>query len=316
VVSITLANLCLFIIVCLFTLYGILVAFDCGTAFFILWPGLLSKKKEKTRQHDIFHGFTKYIFLLFGFFGFKILFNTAWTLAFNKVITLILIGVIAILLNSVMFIILKNNKHHRHDGLLYKLKAICIFLAPLSFAGVGVYLLTGNPFWATTAGGLLMLSSLIGLTSIGVAYVMRHMKQKQYQWLPLVLFSMWGFVLGFLVPIVLIRSHSSLATTSLALLTLSVALIMLGYLFTFVVLKQYDQTWQFNLLIGGIAPVLLVWANWPYIINNQIGINQAISVHSNAAALIMYIILLLPIISYGYLIFTTSISKNKVSKEA
>lgn len=281
--------------------YGWLCGIECGLGLLRLLPrSSLTKQGLRlfTPAWELTH-----VFLLAGILACFTVFHAGFDTIFRAVMASLLVGLAAIILR--IFLVMYMSLGTVKVGLtwLNLLFSAVSFLVPLSFGSAGVLMLTGHNFWQTTTGWFMIGSLVIGLLALAVAFVYYVVGQTPHDRLHQV--SRW--------------LNISLAVIVLSLLQLAVArhsghLVSRPYLY-FLLTTLLVLVWQVGLLVSArerymfvllsifavTTPVLLAWANWPYLLFPQGPVRTAYSPHGYGAVICLALVLLFLIFATGLL---------------
>lgn len=292
-----LADASLAILAILFGIYGVFCAIECGIALTMLWPNLsgapkLRKKLQFTPLWEITN-----VFLIFGFIGLSVLFSNGLKEISGAVLSTLVAGIIALLARACLALYIFYQSKQRVSQLIKALFLLCNFAIPLSFAGAGVYLLTGQTFWQSGAGWLLMLASFLGLLSVGLAFnsIRRN--------LVTVLFGVWLLILCVGVPRQLSVAGSDLNSPSpLVVFALAGGLLLLVTALSDL-LKAKSRVRYYAAIIGFFAPLCLILSIHPYLIAGRLRLDEAFGAQSYAGIVIAGLLIVLPLTAIGFYVF-------------
>jgi len=279
-----------------FGVYGVLSALACGVSIGWLWPKLAAGTFKKSVKLIISWEATN-LFLAAGILSYVVLFNNGLGDVSRAVRPLLIVGVVGLAMRAILGLYLYRLQISDTPRWLKLLFAKLNFIIPLSFAGVGVYFLTGEQFWQSLAGWLLMAATILGLLCIGLAWTTKHTSLTQ------IVFGSWLIALGLLLPFSLTASGSALVTYSLTLWLSLIGITAAGVVATDGVLKKSYLKYA-AAGIGLLSPVFLVFANRPYLISGKLVASDAYSARASewlpVGSLLAAIVLLL----IGFWIFS------------
>lgn len=215
------------------------------------------------------------VFLVLGLIAMAVAFQKAWQPLGHALLGTLAGAFIALLASIGLGLALS-----RSDGASQALKRLFVlfsFAAPLSFAAAGIYLVTGRYFWQSPAGWMLIIATTLGLPTVGWMLLSRVRKTAGPPLLEQA-YLLWLVMLGSALPFAIKHSSSLLQTAPLQLITLasllSICLVFLKYAY------GLRRTWLLGPLLFLAVPILLAWANRPYIISGQLALSQAYQAHT------------------------------------
>lgn len=291
------ADASLVVVAVLFGIYGVFCAVECGIALTMLSPNLSGPKNNRRNLPFTPLWEVTNVFLVFGFTGLTVLFNNSLNLLSHAVLSTLTVGFIALLARACLGLYIFYQSKSRISAFVKALFLLSNLAIPLSFAGAGAYLLTGQTFWQSGTGWLLMLASFLGLLSIGLAFNSSH------HGLTRSLFAGWLLVLCFAVPRQLASAGSDLHTLSpLAVLALAGGLLLLAATISDV---RKSKSWvrYYAAVIGFFAPLCLILSIHPYLIAGQLSLNDAFGAQAYAAVVLVGLIATLPLTVVGFYVF-------------
>ncbi len=286
----------LLIIAIFFALYGIACAIECAVGI-----NLLLNKKTSSRRFFTPSWELTNVFLVFGFTAFVVLFNGSLERLSHQLLSTLVIGLLALLVRSciVLWLFYVSEETFPLWGRI--VFAVSNFAIPLSFTAAGTYLLTGQAFWKTLAGWLVMLVTVLGLTAVGKLFLDGPSDARKLLSNELI-FSAWLMVLGSFLPLALLRNGNHFQKWPIAALDL---LSIFGLFAAYLVVTERVtfKLKYFAGLIGVVAPLLLALANRPYLINGNMKLSDAYGAANYASAFLIGSAVILPVVILGFWLF-------------
>ena len=278
-----------------FSLYALACALECGIGLSLLGLG-----GDSARAQSLFTPFWEVtnVFLVFGFTTLGVLFNSSLQTISHALLSTLAVGLISLLLRACIVLKIFYVNAGRPKRLEILLFSICNFVIPLSFTAAGAYLVTGQLFWHTLLGWLIMLAAFLGLTAIGLLSVERIKKQS----LGNLAYVLWLLVLGCLLPLTIAHTNKGLQQWPIALLALLSFAGLLALLLNFIA-RMRLLLLATTVIVGLSAPLLLAWANRPYLINGQLTLANAYGAQAFGSVVIIGLIVTLPVILLGGWLF-------------
>ena len=288
-------DISLLAVMALLSIYGLACSIECGISLSLL----------KDKDHGAKNLFTPLwevtnVFLVFGLVGVATLFNGALQLISHKLLTTLAVAIFALLLRACVVLAMFYGGQDKFSRPLLWLFSLCNFAIPLSLSAAGVYLLTGQLFWQTSLGVVLMLISLLGLISFGLLFVERDGGVRQ-QAVGRLVFLAWLLSFGSLLPLISQHTVNMLQKGPIAALTLlaggGLALVLAN-----TVINLKIKVWQLSGLLSLCVPLLLAWANRPYFLAGGLTLKQAFGAQAFASTFLIAAAVLLPfLVLAGYL---------------
>ncbi len=279
-----------------FALYGLACSVECGVAL-----SFLAGHQKRTRKYFTPLWEVTNVFLVFGFTSVAMLFNNALPVLSHALLSTLVIGLLALLLRACIALVLfywRPDDVPKWGAWLF---ALTCFAIPLSFTAAGVYLLTGQMFWQTLVGVMLMASALLGIVAIGSLALGRSSDPKKLI-SDEVLLAAWLLFLGSLLPLSVVYSGAHLQHWPIAAIDL---LSILGLLLAYVVTsgKTNFKLKYYAGFVGLVTPLLLAWANRPYLVNGKIKLDDAFGASSYAGAFLLGSAIIFPLVALGLWLF-------------
>lgn len=214
-------------------------------------------------------------------------------------------AVLAILLRSLAAMTAHYSKGALRLWLL-QIFALCTLATPLLFAAFGAYFLTGDFFWRSGIGVVLMASVLIGLIALGLSLL--EFKGSSRRQLPgQLVFVLWLMLLGCVLPLTIQHLSSTLSPAPLVGLVLAVGL-CLGLMLLSFMKKMRIRIWPMASLLALLAPLFLALADRPFLISGGITLQQASSSYNHGLAAASLLVLLLAAVWLSSEFFALSFS--------
>jgi len=282
-------------VVALFSIYGLACSIECGISLSLLRNKDHSAKNLFTPLWEVTN-----VFLVFGLVGVATLFNGALQTISHKLLTTLAVAIFALLLRACVVLAMFYGGHDKLPRSLFWVFALCNFAIPLSLSAAGAYLLTGQLFWRTSLGLVVMLIALLGLISFGLLFVERSGGVRQ-QAMGRLVFLAWLLSFGSLLPLISQHTVNSLQKGPIAVLTLlaggGLALALAN-----TVINLKIKVWQLSGSLSLCVPLLLAWANRPYFLAGGLTLNQAFGAQAFASTFLIAAAVLLPFLALaGYL---------------
>ena len=279
-----------------FAIYGLACSVECGIAL-----SFLAGRQKQTRKYFTPLWEVTNVFLVFGFTTVAMLFNNALSALSHALLSTLVVGLFALLIRACVALVLFYWRPDHLPKWGASIFALTCFAIPLSFTAAGVYLLTGQLFWQTLVGWMLMLSALLGIVAIGQLAINDQSDPRKLLSNEL-LFAAWLLFLGSFLPLSILYSGSYLQKWPVAAIGL---LSILGLLVAYLVttgrtkfkLKYYAG------LIGLATPLLLALANRPYLVQGKIKLADGFGAASYAGAFLLGSVIIFPLVVLGFWLF-------------
>lgn len=299
------ADIALLVVLGLFAVYAVLCSIEFGIALVGLFPRLATQPKRSQQLFTPLWEITN-VFLVFGFIGTAVLFNGSLSLFSHHLIPELATIVLALITRAVVVLLLFYGKQTRQQQLLKWLFGLTNLVIPLSFAAAGVYALTGLQFWQTGLGWLFMSLAVFGLFTIGISFLNRiktTVEQPFIQWLLTGLLGSWCLLVGFALPVSFAHSFSPLSNGPIAVLSLIAGVVLFSYSIVALALHKLHLTWYHSILLGLATPILLAWANRPFLISGQLTLDDSFGAQAYIHTLIIGLLVILPLLLVGFYLF-------------
>lgn len=290
------AEVSLLISATFFALYGLACAVEC-----VIGLNLLLDKKAPAGKYFTPGWELTNVFLVLGLSSFAVLFNGSLEIISSALLSTLAVGLIALLARScvVLFLFYAPKDTFPLWGRI--IFAVTNFTIPLSFSAAGVYLLTGEPFWSSIVGYMLMISVILGIVATGKLFLDGSTDAKK-KWSGLVLYSAWLMVLGSFLPLAIIYSGIDLQKWAVAALDLlSITGLFIAYLV--ITEKIKFKLKYFAGFIGFVTPLLLALSNLPFLLRDKITVADAYGASSYAGAFLVGSAIILPVVLLGIWVF-------------
>lgn len=288
-----------------FSIYALAAAVECGIVI-----KMLSRDARSRSMFTPLWEVTN-VFLVFGFTALAMLFNNALTQLSHALIATLGVALVTMLVRSCLVLsVFYIRDEDKIGNFLTSVFAVTTFLVPLTFAAAGTYLLTGSLFYDTLLGCLLMAAALAGLAGLGLAVISRDKAQRQKLPAEIVL-SVWLLLMGCVVPLSVTHSGSLLGQTSIFAISiisgLGLALLLLNTI-GFKIIKF----WHFSTIAFLAMPLMLAWANHPYLISGQLTAADAYGAQAYGRIVFIGLIVMLPLIVLGGWLFIKLLPSQKL----
>lgn len=281
------------------SVYAVLASIEAGIALSMLFPKISNNPKSSKNVYTPIWEITN-VFLVFAVVFVSILFNNSLTYASKIALVPLLFAGSALLTRAIcgIYIFYSGNR----VGLIPKsLLVISSYLAPLSVSVVGIDFFLGSSVWSSTPGLVLLLSAVLSITTIGIAFINRHklaISSTTKYWL-YGLFALWSIDLGFMLPHSLVSFDSGLLRAPLTILISSIAVLAVGFFLYSATKNKIYELYQYAITIGFITPILLGLDVRPYFINHVITIKQAYGAAAYQSSMVVGTIIATPIVLVG-----------------
>jgi cytochrome bd-type quinol oxidase subunit 2 len=286
----------------LISVYGVLASIETGIALTMLFPKLSNNSIVNKNIYTPIWEITN-VFLVFASIIVAVIFNNALSRVSQIAFVPIFLAGAGLLLRAIigMYIFYSKNKASLAAKLLL---IISSYLVPLSVSVIGIDLFIGNSVWSTNSGRVLLLATFLGITVIGLAFANRHKLaiSVRSKYLLYTLFALWAIDLGFMLPHSLMFTNSSLLRTPLTILIAAIAISTVAFFLYSAAKNMVYELYQYVILIGFIAPILLGLDLRPYFINHTITIKQAYGAAAYQSSMLIGTIICLPIVVIGFYI--------------
>ena len=270
-------TLVLVIVALLFSAYGIVCAIECGAGLALLNPKLSSEPKDKRFPSSSLWLITTLLTLVLTFVLYVITKNTYLPIS-HYVYDLLIIGILANIIKLLSTNYLGRKTNQKRLQKFAPAYLIGCYLYSVSLGSIGIYFVTGKQFWSTIVGWTLIVSLVLGITLVGLSMQNRNSSYdkriKLRQCIDLT-FAGWLVALGFAFPLSLQHYNSSLIGVSMSILEIVIVVSLLAYAFVSFSQKKPHELYQYALIIGFAAPILLALNNRPYLLTDRITIAQA-----------------------------------------
>ena len=284
------------------SIYGVLASSEVGMTLTFLFPGLSNDKSISRYNYKLAWEVVD-TFLIFA----VIIFVTIFSKTFNNIGPTVLVPLFfagaGILLRPIIGMY-SSHRNYKVNAWTKWLLIITSYLAPLSFACIGIYYFTDKPVLSTIVGITLLLSALIGITIIGLAFVNRNKSavKSDLKYLLYILFGFWVIGLGFMLPYSLRSFDNTLLRAPLTTLTMILAVSVASFFLYSAMKDKVYELYQYTILIGFTVPVLLGLDLMPYMINGVKTINQANGLGSYWLSILVGFIICLSTIAISFYI--------------
>ncbi len=294
------------------SIYGVLASSEVGMALATLYPRLSNSKSINRYTYRPIWEMVN-IFLIFAAVMFLTIFNKPFLDISRAVLIPLFFAMFGILLRPIIGNYVSYQKTKASRWSLWTL-TVSSYLTPFSIAGIGIYYFTGRSVLSTGVGFILLISALLGITTIGLAFVNRDratIKANFKYWLYF-LFGFWAIDLGFMLPSSLISQDSRLLRAPLTILTMVLAVSVVSYFLYSAMKNKLHELYQYTILVGFIVPVLLGIDLMPYAISSTTTINHVNGVVTNHISVWLGLIICLPIIlTSSYILYRIFLNDKK-----
>lgn len=283
-------DLSVILVASLFSIYGLSAAVECGIVVNMIRRDVTSRKMF-TPLWEITN-----VFLVFGFTALAMLFNNALQSISHDLISTLAAALFAMLIRAALVLgIFYIKDEDTVPNWQVWLFAVGTFLVPVSFSAAGAYLLTGQPFWHTTLGWVLVMLSFVSMFAGGVSIIKSKVIKPAFSHIS---FAFWMLCLGSVLPLAVLHTNNNLALWPFGAIE-AMSLGGLTLLLAGIVLKRRIALRSYTVAILLAVPILLAWANKPYLISGKMSLENAFGAQTYANAVVVGLIVMLPIIVGG-----------------
>ncbi len=294
-------NIYMTIIAALFGLYGLCCAAETGAALKIL-----GRDKRASALFTPLWEITN-VFLVFGFTGVAVIFNGALSSLSHALLSTLAVGLIALLLRGCLALGIFYTHPSDPPRWVVWLFVAANFAIPLSFSAAGAYLLTGQLFWHTLIGWIVMFAAPVSIVSVGLGAVEHYLKSAGRS-VAEVIYLIWLLIVGSALPLAVQHTNNLLQKGPIALLTL------LSFIGICLVWAQraygWRRTWLFGPLLILVTPILLAWANRPYLVAGKLTLAQSYGAQAFSGAFLIGTAVILPLLAIGFWAFIKLLSTS------
>jgi len=303
----TIVDFSVVLIGALFGVYAICASIECGIVLKMLTRGPANRRLFAPLWE------ITNVFLVFGFTALAMLFNGALNDISRALTATLAVALVSLLVRACVVLAIFYIRGDEELPLwLVGLLALTTFLVPLSFASAGIYLLTGHLFWASWIGAVAGLAALSGLAGTGLLFVNRRSGSKSLA-LGEALAALWLLALGCALPLVSLHTANRLSHDSLLVLVVLAGLVLTAFLGKYVGLLRVTL-WLPAAAVSLLAPVILGWANRPYLISGQLSLSSAYGAQTYGRAIIIALAVMLPLILLGGWLFWRLFNSQDATK--
>lgn len=284
------------LIVVMFSLYAIACAVECGVAL-----ALLNDQTSRSRRYFTPLWEITNVFLVFGFTGLAYLFSGAVSQLSQALTSILAIALVAFLVRATLVLSIFYLADKEISKSFVGLFAICCFAIPLSFTAAGAYLFTGQQFWHSFTGWLVMASAVLGILSLGLLSINQSRRQAALLSNELI-FAAWMLVVGSALPLstIIAMPHMQkwplLTLSFLSIIGLFMALLALTT-------KPKIKLWKIAAMVSLTTPLLLALANRPYLIAGELKLSDAYSAAPYINTFVIGSLIIAPLIVLGFWLF-------------
>lgn len=292
-----LVDACLLATAIFFALYGVACSVETGVALSFLLGNQAKSRRYFTPLWEVTN-----VFLVFGITALVMLFNNALSLLSSALLSTILVGLVTLIIRAcIVLAIFYWRPESVTRGLAWSFLAAC-YAIPLSFAAAGAYLFTGQLFWHSFTGWLVMTAAFLGITSLGLLTMNNDRRPSSLASNELV-FASWMLVLGSALPVSAKIALPQLQKTPMLLLSF---LSIVGLVMALVGLTSQSsklKLWRLGAVIAFVAPILLAWASRPYLVAGKITLADGFGAAAYAKAFLVGTAIILPLVLLGFWLF-------------
>ena len=292
--------------------YSVLASIEAGIAVSMIFPKLSNRFDASKNVYTPVWEITN-VLLVVAIVVISVIFNNGLSDVSKIAFVPVFFAIFGLLFRAIsgLYIFYSQNK----IGVIPKLMLIISsYLTPLSIGVIGIDLFTGRSVWSSSTGILLFISSLIGISTFGFAFVNRHklIISSKVKYLLYSLFASWAILLGFLLPHSLLHFDNSLLRYPLTILVASIAVSTVGFFLYSAAKNKVYELYQYVILLGFITPILLGLDLRPYLFNFTITLKQAYGAAAYQSSILVGAIITSPFIITGiYLLIKLLTEENK-----
>lgn len=249
-----------------FSLYGVLSGVELGVALMRLEPRLAPAKPARKVFNPRWE--ITNVLLVIGAAAMVAIFNEAALTVAREIWPVLAAGLAAIIIRAGLLSYLFLHKPARGGRGLSYILAVFSMVVPLSLGSVGIYMVTGQPFWQGGVGVTLFISMVVGLLALSFSFIYFVGGKRAPQGVVMlcrVLNVLLACLLGLVLLVVLNNGESHLFSLPYAYL----AVIAAGIVLTQSIFMAANKEWRMWWLLAGlvlVAPFLMGLANYPYLI--------------------------------------------------
>lgn len=254
------------VILAAFSSYGVLSGIELAVALLRLEPRLAPAKPTKrvfTPRWEITN-----LLLALAVVGMTLLFEDAIALIVDALWPILVVGLAALCVRAGLLLYLFASKAAPGGQLLNYLFALVSLLVPMSLGAAGIYMATGQPFWASGTGVTLFVALITGLLALAAGFIYYIGRRKAPQGV-VALSRLLNVLLAGTLAIVLLGVLSGGDSHLFNLPYAYLAVISAGIVLAQSVFVASNKEWQMWWFLAGLtaaAPFLLGLANYPYLI--------------------------------------------------
>lgn len=304
-------TIALIVTVALFGLYGWLSGIECATALSRLFPKFVGPTNRARLFFTPLWEVTN-VFLVFGFTAFAVFFNNALVPINTFVLPTISVGLVALLLRAslVLYIFyVKPQKRHRFATSIFLLAS---YTVPLSFAAVGIWLLTNQFFWQSWSGWLGMAAAGLALFAQAISFVAFQAGDDASQHLRrlsgyiAVLFAAASAIFGLFV-----FAHFPHLSQNYWLMYVVATAASAVVLCVLAVFNRDHWLWWYVSIIAIGAPILLALANLPYLSYPNLTVASAYGAAAYGDITLIALAATTPILLFGFGLLAVLMRKKR-----
>jgi uncharacterized membrane protein YvlD (DUF360 family) len=192
--------------------------------------------------------------------------------------------------------------------------SLASFVVPISFSAVGIYMLTGQPFWQTSSGWMLLAVEIISLFALATSFIYWRIRQVSagIQLASRALILLLAVMSAIVAQIVVSRNYPHLLSLPYAIFMILVASVILWQTALLTTSKADHGMWWYLSMFAIVAPLLLAFANSPWLVFGKFTLEQAYGAHAYGLGVLISLAVILPVMLLGWGLLAWALSdKNK-----
>lgn len=286
----------------MFGIYGWLASLELGIALSrLVRPDAAGSRRAQALFTPLWE--ITNVFLVFGFTGFAVLFSNALPAVSRLLLSTLVVAMVALLARAALVLyVFYGNRPAGNTWYNYGF-ALASVLVPAAFGAAGIKLLSGYDFWKTAPGIWMMLAMLSGLLALAVCFLAWVGRGDNRQ----VTYVSRGLNIAFAA---LTAIGLQLAVNHGLDHLLGLPFVYLMLVVTFVPLWQVglwrsaahdeSQMWWYLSIIALVAPVLLAFANRPFLAYPSQTVAGAYAATAYGMAGIVGLAIIFPVLMIGF----------------
>ena len=299
------------LVAAMFSVYVWLSTIEFGIALLRMWPKLDTGKLVNRLFTPMWE--VTNVFLVFGFTGVAILFNNALPTIAQAVLSTLVVGLTALLVRAITVLYVFYYKPDEAGVTVPNfLFAVTSFLVPASFTAVGIYMITGQVFWQTTSGWVLMLSATALLFAMALSFVYWRSGDQatpRLQWLTRIAVGLFALLGAVVLQLVVPDKIPHLASLPLAIFVILAAATVLWEAALLTTKRADHGMWWYLSLVTLASPFLFAFANWPWLVYGSYTLQEAFGAQAYGLEVIIGMAVIFPVMIIGWALLATLLTK-------